>query len=222
MIVYSDIVCNWKRKHTLLSQIDAHDWWIIVSIWAWKIPINNWFFYDCCYENRYTDTIVATIIRVWMNIWLQRRIEQKKQRWALCVLNATVKYNSNSMTVVIFFCCIEYPSPWEGIDFAASVMTSTDCICSCEYNYHTTTTTFTIVLDTNQKSNTNMNRKQKAKKRERANFNPWSETMLSRKVWISCLVSGMLDNCATDDQLDGFHKNIYDILTFVGWLNFTQ
>jgi hypothetical protein len=50
------------------------------------------------------------------------------------VLNVTVKYHFNSMAVVIFFWCIEYPSPWEGIDFATLVIISTDCICSCQYN----------------------------------------------------------------------------------------
>ena len=38
-------------------------------------------------------------------------------------------------------CCIEYTSPWTGLELTPSIVIGTDCICSCKPNSHTITTT---------------------------------------------------------------------------------
>jgi len=46
-----------------------------------------------------------------------------------------------SLTKFITKCCIEYTSPWAGIELTTSVAIGTDCTGSCRSNYHTITAT---------------------------------------------------------------------------------
>lgn len=54
---------------------------------------------------------------------------------------------------------------------------------------------------------------QKTNSHKEGKGEPHNETKVHRK---GSPVRGMLEKCATGDQLAGFHKNLYDILTFVG------
>ena len=42
---------------------------------------------------------------------------------------------------IIWWCCIEYTSPWTGFELTTLVVIGTDCTGSCKSNYHTITTT---------------------------------------------------------------------------------